>query len=156
MKLQPWLLLCFFLTAPILAADGDKSSRLPDASPESVGLDAARLARIDATVDEAIRRQQLPGAVVLVVRQGKVTFRKAYGLRSKEPAEAPMTADTVFDLASLTKPIASATSVMVLLERGKLRLGDRVAEYFPDFGQNGKDQITVEQLLLHTSGLIAD
>jgi uncharacterized protein YbbC (DUF1343 family) len=67
-----------------------------------------------------------------------------------------MTADTVFDLASLTKPVATATSLMLLVERGKLRLSDRVAEYLPTFGQEGKDRLTVEQLLLHVSGLIAD
>jgi uncharacterized protein YbbC (DUF1343 family)/CubicO group peptidase (beta-lactamase class C family) len=67
-----------------------------------------------------------------------------------------MTLDTVFDLASLTKPIATATSVMILVERGKLRFSDRVAQYLPAFGQNGKEKITVEQLLLHTGGLIAD
>jgi uncharacterized protein YbbC (DUF1343 family)/CubicO group peptidase (beta-lactamase class C family) len=91
-----------------------------------------------------------------VVRNGKVAFRKAYGLRSRRPDEEPMTADTVFDLASLTKPVATATSVMVLLEQGKLGLSDRVARHLPEFAQGGKDRITVEQLLLHTSGLVAD
>src|SRR5206468_1501217 len=90
------------------------------------------------------------------VRNGKVAFRKAYGLRSKQPSEIPMTLDTVFDLASLTKPIATATSVMILLERGKIRLSDLVVDHWPEFAPNGKDKITVEQLLLHVSGLIAD
>jgi CubicO group peptidase (beta-lactamase class C family) len=67
-----------------------------------------------------------------------------------------MTLDTVFDLASLTKPIATASSIMVLVEQGRVRLADRVALHIPEFGQNGKQRITVEQLLLHTSGLIAD
>ena len=67
-----------------------------------------------------------------------------------------MTVDTLFDLASLTKPLATATSVMILLEQGKLKLLDRVARHLPDFGQNGKDAITIEHLLLHTSGLLAD
>ncbi len=115
-----------------------------------------RLDRIDAAVNEAIDRGQLPGAVVLVVHRDEVVFRKAYGLRSKQPTEAAMTPDTVFDLASLTKPIATATSVMILVEQGKLGLSDRVAQHLPAFGQNGKDKITVEHLLLHTGGLIAD
>ncbi|HTU93828.1 MAG TPA: exo-beta-N-acetylmuramidase NamZ domain-containing protein, partial [Gemmataceae bacterium] len=83
-------------------------------------------------------------------------FRKAYGLRRKQPDEERMTADTLFDMASLTKPIATATSVMILLEQGKLQLSDRVSRYFPEFGQNGKEAITIEHLLLHTSGLIPD
>src|SRR5207253_4531979 len=85
-----------------------------------------------------------------------VAFRKAYGQRAKQPTEAAMTADTLFDLASLTKPIATATSVMLLLERGKLRLTDRVVDHLPEFAPHAKDRITVEQLLLHTNGLIAD
>src|SRR5262249_48663656 len=98
----------------------------------------------------------LPGAVVLVLHRDKVVFRRAYGLRGKKPAEVPMTEDTVFDLASLTKPIATATSVMLLVEQGKLRISDPVAQPLPAFAARGKDKITIEQLLLHTSGLIAD
>ena len=93
---------------------------------------------------------------MLILHRGEVVFRKAYGLRSKQPAEVPMTVDTLFDLASLTKPIATATSIMILIEQGKLRLEDPVAHIFPDFAANGKDSITIENLLLHTSGLIAD
>jgi uncharacterized protein YbbC (DUF1343 family)/CubicO group peptidase (beta-lactamase class C family) len=126
------------------------------ASPAEVGMDAARLNRIDGAVQEGIDQRLLPGAVVLVLREGKIVFRKAYGSRSKQPVEAPMTVDTVFDLASLTKPVATATSLMILLEQGKVRLADRVSEYLPEFGQNGKDKITIEQLLLHTSGLVND
>jgi CubicO group peptidase (beta-lactamase class C family) len=140
------------LAAFLVPAD----SRLPGAKPDEVGMDGARLARIDAAVAQAIAESRCPGAVVLVARHGKVALRKAYGLRAKLPREEPMTADTVFDLASLTKPIATASAVMLLVERGKLRLDDRVAKHLPDFGKHGKEKITVEQLLLHTSGLIAD
>jgi uncharacterized protein YbbC (DUF1343 family)/CubicO group peptidase (beta-lactamase class C family) len=113
-------------------------------------------ARLDAVMRQALDRGELPGAVVLIVHGDRVVFRKAYGLRSRAPAETPMTVDTVFDLASLTKPIATATSVMLLVEQGKLRLADRVADHLPGFGQHGKDKITLEHLLLHTSGLVAD
>jgi uncharacterized protein YbbC (DUF1343 family)/CubicO group peptidase (beta-lactamase class C family) len=118
--------------------------------------DNERLAGIDVVVTRAIEQDNLPGAVVLILHRGQVVFRKAYGSRSKQPTQVPMTPDTVFDLASLTKPIATATSVLILVEQGKLRFSDRVAQYLPAFGQNGKSRITVEQLLLHTSGLIAD
>jgi CubicO group peptidase (beta-lactamase class C family) len=137
---------------PLRAAE----TPLPDVKPERVGLSAERLARIDGVLREAIDRGDCPGAVVLIVHDGHVVWRKAYGLRVRQPAEVPMTVDTVFDLASLTKPVATAASVMVLVEQGKLRLSDRVAEHLPAFGQNGKDKITVENLLLHTGGLVAD
>ena len=119
-------------------------------------IDPARLSRIDAAVAAALARGDCPGAVVVVVHRDAVVFRKAYGLRSKVPAEVPMTPDTVFDLASLTKPVATAPAVMVLVERGKLRPGDRVAKYWPEFAANGKAAVTVEHCLLHTSGLTAD
>jgi uncharacterized protein YbbC (DUF1343 family) len=128
----------------------------PAFPPARAGIDAARLARLDTVVPEGLKRARAPGAVVLVLRKGKVVFRKAYGLRAVKPAAEPMTLDTVFDLASLTKPLATATAVMILLERGKLRLADRVAEHLPEFGRRGKDRVTVEHLLLHTSGLLAD
>src|SRR5262249_36127509 len=131
-------------------------AELPTAKPATVGMDADRLAHLDEVVKSAIKEGQCPGAVVLVLRQGKVVFRKAYGDRAKQPNAEPMTTDTVFDLASLTKPIATASSVMLLIERGKLRLSDTAATHLPTFGTKGKEKITIEQLLLHTSGLIAD
>lgn len=128
----------------------------PAADPAAVGMSAQHLAYIDQAVAAEIARKQLPGAVVLVGRQGKVVWRKAYGNRALEPAPEAMTADTVFDLASLTKIVATATSVMILVERGMVRLGDPVARYIAEFAANGKQNITVEQLLIHRSGLIAD
>ena len=113
-------------------------------------------ARLDEVMRQALDRGDLPGAVVLIVHGDRVVFRKAYGHRSLKPAETPMTADTAFDLASLTKPVATATSLMLLKERGQLRLSDRVADYLPSFAQEGKGRLTVEQLLLHVSGLVAD
>src|SRR5207249_2607597 len=132
------------------------ANRLAVVKPAEVGMDPERLSRIRPILQEAIDKKQIPGAVVLVVRQGKIGFREAIGFRSLEPTSTPITADTVFDLASLTKPIATATTLMILLEQGKLRLNDRVAEHLLEFGQKGKEKTTVEQLLLHTSGLLAD
>ena len=129
---------------------------LPAAKPEDVGVSSERLDRIDGAVKQALDRGDAPGAVVLVAHRGRVVFRRAYGLRAKQPSEAPMTVDTVFDLASLTKPLATAPCVLLLAEQGKLRLTDPVAKHLPAFAAKGKDKITVEQVLLHTSGLIAD
>ena len=129
---------------------------LPVASPETVGVSSDRLGRIDEVVRQSLAHGDAPGAVVLILHDGYVIWRKAYGLRRQKPTTVVMTVDTVFDLASLTKPIATATSIMLLIEQGKLRLSDCVAQYIPEFAANGKDAITVEHLLLHTSGLIAD
>jgi CubicO group peptidase (beta-lactamase class C family) len=119
-------------------------------------IDKAKLAAIDAAVENAINKNGCPGAVVLVVHGDTVVFRKAYGNRAVQPERVPMTADTGFDMASLTKPVATATSVMILAEQGKIRFSDPVATYWPAFAASGKGAVTVEQLLLHTSGLTAD
>ena len=132
------------------------AQNLPSAAPESAGMSSQQLAYIDEAVTAEIAKKQLPGAVVLVGRQGKIVYRKAFGNRALEPSVEAMTTDTVFDLASLTKVVATATSVMILVERGKIRLGDPVSRYIPEFGEMGKKNITVEQLLTHRSGLIPD
>ena len=119
-------------------------------------VDRAELNRIDAVVQTAITKGLCPGAVVVVVHKDEVVFRKVYGDRAKVPHVVPMTADTVFDLASLTKPMATATSLMTLLEKGKLRLADPIAKHWPEFAANGKATVTIEHCLLHTTGLTAD
>ena len=90
----------------------------------------------------AIERQEIPGAVIVAVHQGKVIWEKAYGHRQLYPDRKRTATDTIFDLASLTKPIATATSIMILVEQGKLNVQDYVTKYIPEFGQNGKDIIT--------------
>ncbi len=115
-----------------------------------------RLAVIDPIIKQAMADGQIPGAVVLVGHNGRVVYRKAFGYRSLEPRTEPMTLDTIFDMASLTKPLATATSVMRMVEYGQVRLADPVAKYIPEFSRNGKDQITVRQLLVHYSGLRPD
>jgi len=115
-----------------------------------------RLAVVDSIVQEAIHAGQIPGAVVLVWHNGQVLYRKAFGYRALEPRRELMTVDTVFDLASLTKVVATTTAVMQLVEKGEVRLNDPVAKYIPEFAQNGKEDITVRGLLTHYSGLEPD
>jgi CubicO group peptidase (beta-lactamase class C family) len=115
-----------------------------------------RLASVDAVIEQAIHDGNIPGAVLLVGHNGQVICRKAYGNRALEPRREPMTPETIFDLASLTKVVATTTAVMKLVEQGKIRLNDPVAKYLPEFGQNGKEDITVRQLLTHYSGLEPD
>jgi CubicO group peptidase (beta-lactamase class C family) len=119
-------------------------------------IDQKQLAKIDAAVAAAMERGEVPGAVVLVVHDDKVVYRKAYGNRAVKPEKVSMTADTVFDMASLTKPVATATSVMLLIERGKLNPADLVSKHWPAFAASDKDKVTIEHLLLHTAGLIPD
>ncbi|HYP29054.1 MAG TPA: exo-beta-N-acetylmuramidase NamZ domain-containing protein [Blastocatellia bacterium] len=144
----------FSAPAPRQQKAGARS--LPVTAPERVGMSGPRLARIDEAVLDSIKRGQTPGAVVLVGRKGHVVYRKAFGDRAVVPRREPMTEDTIFDLASLTKVAATATSVMILVERGKLSLADPVALFIPEFGRFGKERVTVEQLLTHRSGLVPD
>ncbi|MDB5351554.1 MAG: hypothetical protein JWN86_2801 [Planctomycetota bacterium] len=131
---------------------------LPEAKPADLGFDPVSLDRVDAAVNRAISAKKLPGAVVLVGRRGKIALARAYGQRKggDSVADQPMTRDTIFDLASLTKPLATASSILVLVDQGKLRLDDRLGTLLPEFDNRGKGEITVDQLLRHRSGLIAD
>jgi len=117
---------------------------------------ASTFDQIAPVVDAAIARHELPGAVVLAGRGDQVAYRRAFGRRALQPSPEPMTLDTMFDMASLTKVVATTTSVMQLVEEGHIRLGDQVTRFIPDFGRYGKDGITVRQLLTHTSGLRPD
>ncbi len=114
------------------------------------------LDRVQRVVEEAIAEGETPGAVVLVGRGDEVLYFEAFGHRALVPESEPMTRDTVFDLASLTKVVATTTSVMQLVEQGRIRLSDRVGDFIPEFSRYGKQDVTVRQLLNHTSGLRPD
>jgi len=118
--------------------------------------DIQRLQKADKLINDAIAEHRCPGAVLLVGRGDDVVYRKAYGNRSIEPRIVAETPETIFDMASLTKSIATAPSIMILSDQGKLRVTDKVSKYIPDFAQNGKQDITIEQLLLHRGGLVPD
>ncbi|HEU4785962.1 MAG TPA: exo-beta-N-acetylmuramidase NamZ domain-containing protein, partial [Gemmatimonadaceae bacterium] len=122
----------------------------------TAGFDSARLSQVDAVIMSAIADKKLPGAVLLVGRGEQVIYQKAYGDRALVPQHEAMTLDTIFDMASLTKVVATTTSVMMLVEQGKIRLSDRVTTFIPAFGKYGKQDITVLQLLTHVSGLRPD
>ncbi len=122
----------------------------------SAELDRARLVRIDALVEDAIQDGRLPGAVVVVWHAGEVVYEGVFGARVVDGPPEAMTIGTIFDLASLTKAVATTTSVMILVEEGRLQLRDRVVTHLPEFASHGKDRITIEHLLTHVSGLRAD
>lgn len=132
------------------------SAQLPASSASTQGISVERLARMDAVIQTSIEKKEMPGAVVLVARHGKIVWRKAYGARAVEPQREAMTLDTIFDLASLTKVVATTTSIMILVEQGKIRLTDSVVQFIPEMKGDGRDAITIEQLMTHMSGFAPD
>ncbi len=153
----PILTCCFLLpagfTACIFAAAPQPPAKI---GWGAAGMDSSIEKRIDRLVARGIEHGDMSGCVVLIGRKAGIVFEHAYGNRQVEPSVEPMTIDTLFDMASLTKPLATATSAMILIQRGQLRLSDKVSKYFPDFAANGKADVTVENLLTHSSGLLPD
>jgi CubicO group peptidase (beta-lactamase class C family) len=142
-----------------VAASASSAQPLPTGRPEEVGMSSARLLRVHDIIKAAVANKDFPGAVLLVARRGKVVLKEAYGLSQIVPEEKPMTADIIFDLASVNKPVGTATSIMILVEQGRIRLWDRVSLYVPEFvpyvlegGLPGEDA-RLWHLLTHTSGL---
>jgi CubicO group peptidase (beta-lactamase class C family) len=115
----------------------------------------AKLAEMDAAIERAIADKKCPGGVLWVERNG-VAYHRAFGSRALVPVREPMTEETIFDAASLTKVAACTAAVMLLVERGLVKLDEPVQTYIPEFKGDGKEAITVRQLLTHTSGLRPD
>lgn len=148
----------------ILVLSSGLASPLPKSKPEKVGMSSARLNQVKSVIQEAIERRDFPGAVLLVGRKGKIVFRQAFGESQWVPEPRPMSLTMIFDLASITKPVATATSIMILVERGKIRLWDKVKDYIPEFEpfsdmnrsqkeENETEDACLWHLLTHTSGL---
>jgi uncharacterized protein YbbC (DUF1343 family)/CubicO group peptidase (beta-lactamase class C family) len=140
----------------MLASPPSTSARAQAVPRSARELSEEQLVSLATVVEEAIRAGRCPGAVVLVGQDGKVVYRRAFGDRAVVPEKVSMTVDTFFDLASMTKVIATTTAVMQLVEQGKIRLDEPVAEYWPEFRAHGKDAITARELLTHYSGLRPD
>src|SRR5258706_46080 len=115
-------------------------------------FDRGKLVEIDAEIAQAIAETNLPGAV-LWIEHNTNRFHKAYGNRATLPKTEAMTQETLFDLASLTKVIATTPAIMLLMERGQVKLDDPVYTYIPEFKANGKEGITIRHLMTHVSGL---
>jgi uncharacterized protein YbbC (DUF1343 family)/CubicO group peptidase (beta-lactamase class C family) len=149
-----WLNVC--LVGLLTTTGGVAPRAQTPAKTAGSGMDLARLKAIDAVVEQAIAERKTPGAVVLIGRGDATVYEKAYGNRAVVPRVEAMTVNTVFDLASLTKVVATTTAVMMLVENGQIRLNDTVASFIPEFGKYGKARVTVHDLLTHTSGLRPD
>ncbi len=139
------LVLC--LAAAILTAT------LAQAAPD---MSEKRLEGIAPLVQAAIEAKKIPGAVVLVGHDGQIVYRKAFGESSLAPERRAMTVDTIFDMASMTKVMATTTAVMQLVEQGKILIDAPVSDYWPEFQQNGKELVTIRELMTHYSGLAPD
>lgn len=131
--------------------DGEALRRQRMAATFRMGV----LGRMERAVNEAIASGSIPGGVLWIERNG-VDFEGAYGYRALVPQREPMTRDTIFDIASLTKVVATAPAVMKLVEQGKIKLSDTAQRFIPEFSGKGKEKITIRQLLTHTSGLRPD
>ena len=119
-------------------------------------LSETRLEGVAPIVEAAVNAGKIPGAVVLIGHDGQVVYRKAFGNKSLVPERRPLTPDTIYDLASMTKVIATTTAIMQLVEQGKIVLSAPVSDYWPEFKQNGKESVTIRELMTHYSGLPPD
>lgn len=152
-KAVRWYWLLFFLYFGVTSQFVSAQSAAEDSL---VGTSSSLDTKISPLIQEALARGEMAGCVIAIVHGENVVYERAFGFRQIEPNKQPMALDSVFDLASLTKPIATATSVMQMIERGVIGLDDTVSKHIPEFGSNGKENVTIRQLLVHTSGLIPD
>ena len=144
----------FILLALLLFAGAGTNGAEPEAAaPAESGMPRLDIAAVDRVVERLIADRNTPGAVVAIGRTDELCFLKAYGRRQEYPSPEPMTTDTIFDLASVTKTAATGLCVNILLDRGKIELDAPAARYLPEFTGKGKEKITVKDLLLHVSGM---
>ncbi len=123
---------------------------------QAQSLSDAAATRIKLMVEQAIDERKMPGCVICVGTANAIVHLEAYGNKQVQPESVAMTIDTVFDMASITKPVATGSSIMKLIEQGKLRLNDTVTSVLPEFTGNEKEELTILDLLVHRSGLIPD
>src|SRR5215831_712876 len=149
-------IIALFLLLNLSVAQTRKKPRQPSTSPPVVVKEDPIFVPVDGLVQQEVNAQGITGAVLLIGHDGKIVHQKAFGLRATSPRPERMTVDTIFDLASLTKVIATAPSIMRLVQFGQIRLNDPISRFIPEFGANGKQNITIRELLTHYSGLRGD
>ena len=143
-----------FEMPPVAFAKSNEDKTLRQGNPSEVGMSQARLDDVAARLQNRVDRGLIPGAVILVARHGKTVLHKAFGVR--ETGKDAMTEDTLFDLESNTKVLATAISYMILIENNAVHLSDPVAKYLPHFATNGKAHVTIRDMLRYSSGLPVD
>ncbi|MGB8319948.1 MAG: serine hydrolase domain-containing protein, partial [Ignavibacteriaceae bacterium] len=115
-----------------------------------------KFGKVDSIINASIADSAFPDAVLLIQKDGKIIHEKAFGYYTYKPSSGKVTVNTMYDLASLTKVIATTTATMICYDRGLFKLDDKVVKYFPKFGVNGKENVTIRNLLVHDSGLRPD
>jgi CubicO group peptidase (beta-lactamase class C family) len=146
--------ICSLLIAAIFSFHPAPSvAKLPRARPEKVGMSSSHLRHIKEVMDRAIQEKETPGGVVIVLRNGYIVYRGAFGLKAVEPEPEPISVDTIYDMASLTKVVCTTSMIMLLVQDGKLRLDDPVSMFIPEYKGGDKYETTLRHLLTHTSGL---
>ncbi len=157
MMMKKTVLLALML--PLASAAWGYEHSLTEAEPEIMGMDPVYLTLADSLIETSIDEGEIPGAVLVVVRDSVIVYRKAFGWKQTMPEQQEMLPGTIFDLASLTKPVATATAAMKLVEQGRLRLSDPISKYVPEYRRfyggevRDRDQPRVVDLLTHTAGL---
>lgn len=149
------MLTSLLTTLLILAANDENKGGLPSKAPSAVGMSAVRLQKIDRFMARGISAGGFPGGVVVVGRRGATVIEKGFGNLTWSGKSPVVPQRTIYDLASLTKVVATTTAIMILYDQGKLRLDDRVSQHLPAFSGGAKDEVTIQQLLEHRSGLPA-
>ena len=139
------IIVLFLLVALVAVLSILHAEPVPHCAPSDVALDAATLSNIDAAVEKALTKNLLDGCVICVGRHGKIPFLKAYGDKKT---------DTVFDIASVTKPVATAMAIMILAQQNKLNIDDPVALYLQEFDIQEKRKVTIRHLLTHVGGIL--
>ncbi len=140
-------------TIPMQTRTQSTNTIIRDGTPEQARLSSDTITLAYEEIQNALKLGKAPGAVCIIVKDGVALPIRAFGYAQITPTKQKMTPSTIFDLASLTKMVATTTAVMILVEQGHIKLDDPVAKYLPEFGAHGKETITVKQLLTHTSGL---
>ncbi len=155
--IQTAIIIAFYICVHLCSSvDNIFAQGLPVAAPNTIGMSAEKLNQIDALVTKDIADKKLPGAVVVIGHKGKIVYRKAFGNRALVPTVEKMTIDTIFDIASLTKVVATTTSIMILVERGQIRLNDTIGKFIPEIADENVKKITIQQLMTHVTGFAPD
>ena len=150
---KAFLLLILVATIAPAVQGAQAQSRVSSAASSSI---AVHLRQVPGEIEKAMHQGKLPGAVIVVGHNGTIVYRRVVGYRRLVPRKLPARMDTMYDMASCTKVVATTTAIMQLFQEGKIRLDDPVSEYWPAFAANGKQNITVRELMTHYSGLPPD
>lgn len=144
---------CFLVTISFFIASCSSANKLSGDLHHNENSSSTVFSEVDGVIEKAIIDSAFPGAVLLAAKDGEILHEKAYGNYTYDPTSPKVELNSIFDLASVSKVVGTTTAAMMLIDRGKLNLNDKVIKYLPEFNNHGKENITIKNLLLHNSGL---